>query len=125
MMERTSEELRAAGLTVSTDFIAGSPPRVLCDEAQRWNADYIFVGSRGFSSALERFRLGSVLTALVISAPCSVEVVRTRGQVGAAFESDPLNTSHLGPGNGWEQRRRHRPTAHDECGYSSDRIWTI
>lgn len=36
----------------------------------------IFVGSRNFNNALERFRLGSVSTALVTSAPCSVEVVR-------------------------------------------------
>ena len=76
MMERTSEELRAAGLNVGPEVIAGTPQQILCDEAQRWEADCIFVGSRGFSSALERFRLGSVSTALVTSAPCSVEVVR-------------------------------------------------
>ena len=36
----------------------------------------IFVGARNFTSAFERFPLGSVSTASVTSAPCSVEVVR-------------------------------------------------
>ena len=49
---------------------------MLMEEARKWEADSIFVGSRNFSSGFERFRLGSVSTALVTSAPCSVEVVR-------------------------------------------------
>jgi nucleotide-binding universal stress UspA family protein len=78
MMEWTANDLRAAGLQVSAELMKGSPQRILCDEANKWEADCIFVGSRGFSSALERFRTGSVSTALVTSAPCSVEVVRVK-----------------------------------------------
>jgi nucleotide-binding universal stress UspA family protein len=76
MMERAANELRAAGLQVSPELVQGSPQRILCDEAKKWDADCILVGSRGFSGTLERFRTGSVSTALVTSAPCSVEVVR-------------------------------------------------
>jgi nucleotide-binding universal stress UspA family protein len=83
MMERAANELRAAGLQVSQELVPGSPQRILCDEAKKWEADCIFVGSRGFSSTLERFRTGSVSTALVTNAPCSVEVVRVADRHGS------------------------------------------
>ena len=76
MVEWAENELSAIGLRTSVVFGKGDPQRVLVDEARKWKADSIFVGSRDFSSALERFRFGSVSTALVTSAPCSVEVVR-------------------------------------------------
>jgi nucleotide-binding universal stress UspA family protein len=70
--------LSEIGLKVSVVTEKGDPPRVLIDQAQAWDADSIFVGGRRFSSALERFQLGSVATALVTKAHCSVEVVRNR-----------------------------------------------
>jgi nucleotide-binding universal stress UspA family protein len=78
MVESTAETLRRAGLQVSTEVKQGDAQRLLCTEAASWGADCIFVGSRGLGSAVERLRLGSVSTALVTSAPCSVEIVRTR-----------------------------------------------
>ncbi len=54
----------------------GDPQRVLIAEARKWEADSIFVGGRRFGRAFERFWLGSVSTALVTKAHCSVEVVR-------------------------------------------------
>lgn len=83
MMERAAIALRAAGLQVSPELVQGNPQRILCDEAKKWDADCIFVGSRGFSGALERFRTGSVSTALVTNAPCSVEVVRVTERQGS------------------------------------------
>jgi nucleotide-binding universal stress UspA family protein len=83
MMERAARELRAVGLQVSPGLVHGSPQRILCDEAKTWTADCIFVGSRGFNGALERFRAGSVSTALVTNAPCSVEVVRATDRHGS------------------------------------------
>jgi nucleotide-binding universal stress UspA family protein len=65
-----------AGLHVSCEVRQGDPKRVLIEEAERTQADCIFVGSRGLSGRLERWMLGSVSTALVNGAPCSVEVVR-------------------------------------------------
>ncbi len=76
MVEWAEGELNAIGLGTSVTFDKGDPSQVLMGEARKWEADSIFVGSREFSGAFERFRLGSVSTALVTKAPCSVEVVR-------------------------------------------------
>ena len=76
MVEWAENELSVIGLNVSVAIEKGDPRRVLIDEAQKWGADSIFVGGRKFSGAFERFRLGSVATALVTKAHCSVEVVR-------------------------------------------------
>ncbi len=78
MVEWAADELRAIGIQASTAIEKGDPRRVLIEEARKWAADSIFVGSRRFNGAFERFRLGSVSTALVTKAHCSVEVVRTR-----------------------------------------------
>ena len=76
MVEWAESELSVIGLNVSVAIEKGDPQRVLIDQAEKWNADVIFVGGRRFSSAFERFRLGSVATGLVTKAHCSVEVVR-------------------------------------------------
>jgi nucleotide-binding universal stress UspA family protein len=49
---------------------------VLLEEAEEWGADCIFVGSRGSHEPLAGLLLGSVSTAVVARAHCSVEVVR-------------------------------------------------
>jgi len=64
-------------LQVTVAVEKGDPQRVLIEEAQKWDADSVFVGSRKFQRASERFWLGSVSTALVTKAHCSVEVVRS------------------------------------------------
>jgi nucleotide-binding universal stress UspA family protein len=76
MTEWAQNELSVIGLNVSVIVDKGDPQRVLLEEAQKWNADSIFVGERSFNSAFERLRLGSVATTLVTKAHCSVEVVR-------------------------------------------------
>ena len=76
MAEWAAAELRVIGLKVSVVMEKGDPRRVLIEQAEAWDADSIFVGGRRFNSALERFQLGSVATALVTKAHCSVEVVR-------------------------------------------------
>ena len=77
MVEWAERELRAIGLQVSVAIEKGDPERVLIEEAQKWKADSIFVGSRKFDGTFERFWLGSVSTALVTKAHSSVEVVRS------------------------------------------------
>lgn len=77
MVEWAENELSAIGLQVSVTIEKGDPQRVLIEEARKWDADSIFVGGRKFSGVIERFRLGSVSTALVTNAHCSVEVVRS------------------------------------------------
>ena len=48
---------------------------IILDEAERWGADLIVVGSHG-RRGLKRLWLGSVSQAVVSQAKCSVEIVR-------------------------------------------------
>lgn len=74
-LEAAEKTLLTAGLRVSPHIKKGDPRHVLVREAQTRKADCIFVGARGLSR-WERFRLGSVSTAVAAHARCSVEVVR-------------------------------------------------
>jgi nucleotide-binding universal stress UspA family protein len=74
-VEAAVEQLHAAGLAGSSVIQEGDPKRILIEEADRWNADCIFVGARGLNR-LERLLLGSVSTAVAARATCSVEVAR-------------------------------------------------
>jgi nucleotide-binding universal stress UspA family protein len=76
MVEWAERELRVIGLHVSVAIEKGDPQRVLIEQARKWDADSIFVGSRKFDGTFERFWLGSVSTALAAKAHCTVEVVR-------------------------------------------------
>jgi nucleotide-binding universal stress UspA family protein len=76
MLEWATEELGNINLKTSVLQEKGDPKTVLLAEAEKWNADSIFVGTRDFKSGFERFRLGSVSTAVETNAPCSVEIVR-------------------------------------------------
>jgi len=79
-VEAAEEELRSSGLTVTSVITAGNPKQLLLDEAGGWDADCLFIGARGHNR-LVRFMLGSVATAVVARAHCSVEVVRTKKSV--------------------------------------------
>ena len=76
MLEWAVRELEAVGLKTSVMTEKGDPKNILLTESEKWEADSIFVGTRDFKGAFERFRLGSVSTAIVTNAHCSVEVVR-------------------------------------------------
>ena len=60
---------------VTGSILPGSPRSVILEEAERWGADLIVVGSHGYRT-WHRFLLGSVSQAVVSHAKCSVEVVR-------------------------------------------------
>jgi nucleotide-binding universal stress UspA family protein len=72
---QAAEKLSPAGLIVSSAVEEGDPREALVRQAETWNADTIFVGARGLGR-VERFLLGSVSSATVAHAPCSVEIVR-------------------------------------------------
>ena len=76
MLDWAATELKAIGLQTSVVTEKGDPKSVILQNAADWHADSIFVGTRDLKSGLERFRLGSVSTAIVNNAQCSVEVVR-------------------------------------------------
>ena len=65
-------------LQTSGEIIQGAPAQVIVEEAERWGADLIVMGSRGLG-AWNRILLGSVSSAVVHHAKCSVEIVRQRG----------------------------------------------
>ena len=69
-------------LKVTTDVIQGSARQVIVEEAEKWGADLIVLGSHGYST-WNRLLLGSVSRAVAIHAPCSVEIARCR-PVGAS-----------------------------------------
>ena len=67
----------ASKLNVTSKALEGVPKEVILDEAERWGADLIVLGSHGHGD-VKRFLLGSVTQAVVLHAACSVEVVRRR-----------------------------------------------
>ncbi|MCG3163790.1 MAG: Universal stress protein [Acidobacteria bacterium] len=76
-MEKASERLRASGQVshVLSETIPGSARDVILDEAEKWGADLIVLGSRGLGG-FDRLLLGSVSQAVASHAKCSVEIVR-------------------------------------------------
>ncbi|PWT83427.1 MAG: hypothetical protein C5B44_00625 [Acidobacteria bacterium] len=76
MLDSAAVELGAIGLKVSVEIKEGEPLRTLIEEANRWEADSIFVGARGFDDFSSMSGLGIVSTGLVANAPCTVEIVR-------------------------------------------------
>ena len=80
-----AEELAVHGRKITTELglkgavaqaIPGSPPEVLLEAAQDFNADAIVVGSKGLTGAA-RFVLGSVASTVSHHAPCDVLIVHT------------------------------------------------
>jgi nucleotide-binding universal stress UspA family protein len=71
------ESGKASGLEIITKIISGSAGEVILDEAERWDADLIVLGSHGYSG-WQRFLLGSVSHAVATHAHCSVEIVRQK-----------------------------------------------
>ena len=69
------EVLASAGLKATAAVLSGNPKEVILEEAKKWNADLIVVGSHGGRS-FKRFLLGSVSEAVAMKAHCSVVVVR-------------------------------------------------
>jgi len=70
------EKLQARGLTASLVVREGNPKQVIVEEAENWGADSIFIGATKFSGFLTKYLLGSVSSAIVTRAHCSVEVIR-------------------------------------------------
>jgi nucleotide-binding universal stress UspA family protein len=62
---------------VAAETITGSPKRTIVEEAERWGADLVVVGSHGYHT-WERMLLGSVSQSVAAHALCSVEIIRCR-----------------------------------------------
>jgi nucleotide-binding universal stress UspA family protein len=75
VIQRATETLKTSGLATDSAVLDGDPRSAIVDEAEKWKADLIVVGSHGHTG-LTRWLLGSVAQAVVAHAPCSVEIVR-------------------------------------------------
>ena len=62
-------------LTITSAVVEGIPKSAILDEAEKFDADLIVVGSHGYG-AVKRFLLGSVSQAIALHAKCSVLIVR-------------------------------------------------
>jgi nucleotide-binding universal stress UspA family protein len=82
LTERMTQALQRSGLLAEALVREGDPRSVIVDEAEKWGADLIVVGSHGYTG-LQRLLLGSVAQSVVSHAPCSVEVVRTKAAAAA------------------------------------------
>lgn len=65
--------LSEPGISTETRVVLGDARIALLREARDWQADVIFMGSRGLPG-LDRYVLGSVSSAVAAHAPCTVEV---------------------------------------------------
>lgn len=64
-------------LSISTAVLEGTPKQIILEDAEKFDADLIIVGSHG-RSGFEKFLLGSVSQSVALHAHCSVEIVRNR-----------------------------------------------
>jgi nucleotide-binding universal stress UspA family protein len=71
----------ASGVTVSSRVLEGNPAALIIDEATRWKADLVIVGSHGYGRS-KHGDLGPVAQEVTRQAPCSVEIVRQRRTLG-------------------------------------------
>lgn len=68
--------LTSAGLKASGEVLSGNTKEVILEEARKWDADLVVVGSHG-RRGFKRFLLGSVSESVAMNAHCSVVVVRS------------------------------------------------
>jgi nucleotide-binding universal stress UspA family protein len=76
-LERTVHTLRSAGFHASHLLEEGDVKEAILNQAERWPADLIFLGSHG-RKGLSRFLMGSASEAVARYAQCSVQIVRIR-----------------------------------------------
>lgn len=80
VVERATARLRDSDvriLPISSTVVVDSPKDAIVEEAERWGADLIVVGSHGYRGP-ERALLGSVSHAVATQTKCSVEIARRR-----------------------------------------------
>ena len=75
LVDAVAQRLNDRGFRTNTIAVEGYPGTSVVEEAEKWGADLVFVGSHGHSGFV-RFLLGSIAKAVVQNATCSVEIVR-------------------------------------------------
>ena len=77
LTKKTADSLKKKGFKVDTAVRQGDARLEIVDEAEKWKADLIMLGSHGYTG-IKRLLLGSVASSVVTHAPCSAEVVREK-----------------------------------------------
>jgi nucleotide-binding universal stress UspA family protein len=77
-VEEAKKTLERAELSVTELIEAGDPKQIIAASAEEWGADCIFLGANGAEDSDENQLLGSVSTAIVARAHCTVEIVRQK-----------------------------------------------
>ncbi|MBK8148752.1 MAG: universal stress protein [Acidobacteria bacterium] len=72
------DKLRNGGLKATLVIREGNPKHVIVEEAEIFRADTIFLGATKFDDLITKYLLGSVSSAIVTRAKCSVEIVRPK-----------------------------------------------
>lgn len=80
--EELVADLRHTGLDAVLETTEGNPKSEILERAEKWDADAIFIGATRYNDIITKYLLGSVSSAIVGRAHCSVEVVR-RAAYGA------------------------------------------
>ena len=70
--------LQRARLVVTELIEDGDPKQIIVSAAEEWGADCIFLGANDTDNFFENNLLGSVSTAIVAKAHCTVEIVRKK-----------------------------------------------
>jgi nucleotide-binding universal stress UspA family protein len=76
---RAAQVLQQVGLNASFIVKEGAVAESIIDEAKHWDADLIIIGTHG-RKGLSRFFIGSVALRVATHSPCSVEIVKLKGE---------------------------------------------
>ena len=77
-VEDARKTLERAELSVTELIEVGDPKQLIVAAAEEWGADCIFLGANDSENFFENLLLGSVSTAVVARAHCTVEIVRKK-----------------------------------------------
>jgi len=75
LVDRICGRFERAGFSATVATPDADPRHGIVDEARRWKADLIVIGSHG-RHGLDRLLVGSVAEGVLRHAPCGVEIVR-------------------------------------------------
>ena len=78
LVQQAERLLSKAGYKTQTAVEEGDPKSKIIDQATKWKADLIVMGSHG-RKGVDRFLMGSVAETVSRHASCSVEIVRIPG----------------------------------------------
>lgn len=81
--------LRAVGIQAAVSVMRGNPDFLISFTAEKWSADLIFIRAHNRMD-FRNWMLGSVAKRVVDGAPCSVEIVRSNGDLHSFAIKRPL-----------------------------------